>query len=386
MISDLTREAVPRAVPWDLARIMFAVVGIGGLIAASFLVLRPFLPAVIWATMIVVATWPTLRAVQTRLWGKRSLAVAVMTLVMLAVLAIPLTVAVLAIVDRADDVVTWSRSLIARPVPELPAWVIGLPFVGKKLAAEWSKITSAPSDELAGRITPHIREVAHWLIAQAGSLGTLLLQFLLTVAMAAILYARGETVGRSVLAFANRLAGSHGARAVLLSAGAIRAVALGIVVTAVVQALIGGIGLALTGVPHAVLLTCVMLMLGVAQIGPAPVLIGSVIWLYAGGQTVWGTVMLAWSLLTMSFDNILRPLLIKKGADLPLLLIIAGVVGGLLAFGLVGLFIGPVILAVAYTLLVAWVSLGDPAADGWRESGDMTRSSDKSEDAIATLK
>ena len=349
-------EARPRPVSWDLARILFAVVGIGGLIAASFLVLRPFLPGVVWATMIVVATWPTLRAVQARLWGRRSLAVAVMTLLLLAVLALPLTMAVIAIVERADDVVAWARSLITRPLPPPPGWVTGLPLVGTKLGAEWSKIASAPSDELAARITPHVREVARWLIAQAGGIGTLLLQFLLTVAVSAILYAKGEAVGAGVQAFANRLAGSHGVRAVLLSAGAIRAVALGIVVTAVVQALVGGIGLAVTGVPHSLLLTCVMLMLGVAQVGPAPVLIGAVIWLYVNGQTFWGSVMLVWTLVTMSFDNILRPLLIKKGADLPLLLIIAGVIGGLLAFGLVGLFIGPVVLAVAYTLLVAWVS------------------------------
>jgi len=353
-------DAVPPRVPWDLARIMFAVVGIGGLIAASFLVVRPFLPAVIWATMIVVATWPTLRMVQARLWGRRSLAVAVMTLVLLASLALPLTLGTIAIVERADDVVTWARSLISRPLPPLPGWLTALPLVGKKLGVEWSKIASAPSDELAARVMPHVREVARWLITQAGSVGTLLLQFLLTVAVSAILYAKGEAVAAGVQAFASRLAGSHGVRAVLLSAGAIRAVALGIVVTAAVQALIGGIGLALSGVPHAVLLTCVMLMLGVAQIGPAPVLIGAVIWLFAGGDTFWGSVMVVWSLITMSLDNVLRPVLIKKGADLPLLLIIAGVIGGLLAFGLVGLFIGPVVLAVAYTLLVAWVTA--PAA------------------------
>ena len=272
--------------------------------------------------------------------------------------------AVVAIVERADDVVAWSQSVVAHPLPALPTWVTGLPVVGRKIGTEWSKIAGAPSDELAARVTPHVREIARWLIAQAGSLGALLVQVVLTVAVSAILYARGEAVSRGVLAFASRLAGSHGVRAVLLSAGAIRAVALGIVVTAVVQAVIGGVGLVITGVPHPVLLTCVMLMLGVAQIGPAPVLIGAVIWLYADGQTFWGTVMLAWGLITASFDNILRPVLIKKGADLPLLLIIAGVIGGLLAFGLVGLFIGPVVLAIAYTLLVAWVSLGEPTADG----------------------
>ena len=352
-------DAAPPARSWDLTRILLAVVAIGGLIAASFWVLRPFLPAVVWATMIVVATWPALRAVEARLWRRRSLAVAVMTLAMLAILAVPLTMAVVAIVERADDVVTWSRALAARPLPGLPDWVAGLPLVGQRLTAEWQRLASTSSDELVARVTPYLRDIARWLIVRAGGLGTLLLQFLLTVAVAAMLYAKGETVAAGVLAFARRLAGEDGVRVAILSAGAIRAVALGIVVTALVQSAIGGLGLAVTGVPHALLLTCVMVMLGVAQIGPAPVLIGGLIWLYANGQTFWGTVLLVWSLVTASLDNLLRPILIRKGADLPLVLVIAGVLGGLLAFGLIGLFVGPVVLAVTYTLLVAWVRAGE---------------------------
>jgi predicted PurR-regulated permease PerM len=351
-------------VAWDLTRIMLAVVGIGGLIAASFWVVRPFLPSVVWATMIVVATWPALRAVQARLWGKRGLAVTVMTLVMLLMLAVPLVLAVLTIVERADDAVAWTKDFVSHPLPPPPAWVVGLPIVGKKIAAEWQKVTSATSEELVARVAPYVREIARWLITQAGSVGALFLQLLLTIGISAILYARGEVVGGSVLAFARRLAGDNGVRAVLLSAGAIRAVALGIVVTAVAQALVGGIGFVVTGVPHAGLLSCVMLMLGIAQIGPAPVLLGAVIWLYADGQTFWGSVMVVWSLVAMGMDNIVRPLLIRRGADLPLLLILVGVLGGLVAFGLVGLFVGPVVLAVAYTLLVAWVSGGDASSGG----------------------
>jgi predicted PurR-regulated permease PerM len=340
---------------WDLTRILLSVVAIGGLIAASFWVLQPFLPAVVWATMVVVATWPALRLVQARLWGKRVLAVTVMTLLMLTILAVPLTMAVVAIVERADDVVAWTKAFAARGIPAPPDWVSGLPLVGKRVATEWRKLVVTPPEEIAAHITPYLAAVAGWLIAKAGGLGALLLQFLLTVAVSAMLYAQGEMAAAGVLAFARRLAGEQGARVVILSAGAIRAVALGIVVTALVQSAIGGIGLAVTGVPHPLLLTCIMVMLGVAQIGPGPVLIGAVIWLYVSGENFWGTVMVVWTLITMSLDNILRPILIKRGADLPLVLVLAGVLGGLFAFGLVGLFVGPVILAVTYTLLVAWV-------------------------------
>lgn len=351
-------DETPSGASWDLTRILLGIVAIGGLIAASFWVLRPFLPAVVWATTIVVATWPALRAVEARLWGRRSLAVVVMTSAMLAVLAAPTTMAVVALVEGADDVVAWFRVLAAHPLPGLPEWVAGLPLVGQKIATEWQRLSDAPSEEVAARMTPYVRDIARWLVVQAGSVGALVLQLLMTVAVSAMLYARGETAARGVVAFARRLAGEDGVRVAILSAGAIRAVALGIVVTALLQSVIGGIGLALTGVPRPFLLTCVMVVLGVAQIGPAPVLLGAAIWLYASDQMLWMTVMLVWAVVTASLDNVLRPILIRKGVDLPLVLVVAGVIGGLLAFGLVGLFVGPVVLAVTYTLLVAWVGTG----------------------------
>ncbi|HZV47288.1 MAG TPA: AI-2E family transporter, partial [Thermodesulfovibrionales bacterium] len=140
------------------------------------------------------------------------------------------------------------------------------------------------------------------------------------------------------------------------AAKAVRGVALGVVLTAIIQSVLGGIGLAVTGVPAAAILTAVMFMLCIAQVGPALVLILSIVWLFWKGEPVWGGVLIAWSIPVVILDNFLRPVLIKKGADLPLLLIFAGVIGGLLAFGIVGLFIGPVVLAVSYVLLKAWVS------------------------------
>jgi predicted PurR-regulated permease PerM len=116
-------------------------------------------------------------------------------------------------------------------------------------------------------------------------------------------------------------------------------------------------------VPHAVVLTAVMFLLGVAQIGAVPVMVGAVIWLYWQDQTLWGTVMVVWTVITGTLDNFIRPILIKKGADLPLLLVFAGVLGGILAFGVIGLFVGPVVLAVSYTLLMAWVGEDQVAAE-----------------------
>jgi predicted PurR-regulated permease PerM len=161
-----------------------------------------------------------------------------------------------------------------------------------------------------------------------------------------------------------KLAGRQGEDAAILAGKAIRSVALGIVVTALIQSALGGIGLTVAGIPAPALLTGILFLLCVAQLGPLLVLLPSVIWLYWKGDTVWGTVLLVWAIFIGIIDNFLRPVLIKKGADLPLLLIFAGVIGGLIAFGVVGLFIGPVVLAVSYTLLRAWVEGGEKDPHG----------------------
>jgi predicted PurR-regulated permease PerM len=133
-------------------------------------------------------------------------------------------------------------------------------------------------------------------------------------------------------------------------------VALGVVVTAIVQSTAAGIGLAVSGVPYVTVLTAVIFMLCIAQLGPILVLAPAVGWLYWSGDPVWGTVLLVWTVIVGGLDNVLRPILIRRGADLPLLLIFAGVIGGLVSFGIIGLFVGPVILAVTYRLLESWVA------------------------------
>jgi predicted PurR-regulated permease PerM len=198
--------------------------------------------------------------------------------------------------------------------------------------------------------------LARWFAQEVGSFGMMTVQFLLTVIVSAILYASGESVVVGICRFARRLAGMQGENTIALAGQAIRGVALGVVVTAVIQSVMGGIGLAIAGVPFAAILTAVMFLLAVAQIGPGPVLIAGIVWLYWSGSTGWGTMLLIWSVFVGTMDNVIRPILIKKGADLPLLLILAGVIGGLIAFGLVGIFVGPMVLAVAYRLLEAWVN------------------------------
>jgi predicted PurR-regulated permease PerM len=340
--------------PRDLTRTTLAVLAIAGLIGASLWILQPFLPAVAWATTIVVASWPLMLRIERQLWNRRWLAVAVMTIALLLVLIVPLGLVVTAIVDQADRIAGWAAALATMKLPPPPAAVRNLPLVGERVATAWEQAVAAGAEDLAARLAPYAGKVVSWLVGQVSNFGLMTLQFLLTVIIAAFLYARGEQAAASLLRFARRLAGVQGESALHLATQAIRGVALGVGLTALIQAFLGGVGLAVVGIPFPVILTAVMLFLCLAQLGPVLVLLPAVIWLYWRGHTVLGTVLLLWMIAVSSLDNLLRPILIRRGADLPLLLIVAGVVGGLIAFGFVGIFIGPVVLAVAHTLLEAW--------------------------------
>ena len=340
----------------DVTRTTLQVLSIGILISAVAWIISPFITSLIWAGMIVVTTWPVLLALQARVKNKRWLAVAIMTAVLLLVVVVPILFAIAAIINGADDAYIWVKSLSTFTVPPPPEWLGGIPLAGPRLAGLWRQFAQKGPEELLTYVAPYARQILSWFLAQAGSLGMVVLQFFLTVIIAAILYAKGEATSTGILNFARRLAGEHGVAVMLLAGKAIRGVALGVVVTAIIQAAVGGIGLAVAGVPAAVLLTAVMFMLCLAQIGPALVLVPALIWVYSKDGALWGSILLAFSILTVTLDNFIRPVLIKKGADLPLVMIFAGVIGGLIAFGIIGLFIGPVVLAVAHTLLKAWVS------------------------------
>jgi len=340
----------------DLAKITLGVLFIGVLIIGTLWILEPFLPAIIWATMVVVATWPLLLRLQALLWNSRALAVTVMTLILLLLFMVPMALAIGTIVQNSDQIVEWTKSIATFHIPPPPDWIASLPFVGHQAATAWQQVADSSGKELMEKLAPHAGALVKWGTSKFGSLGLLFVQFLLTVIIAAVMYAGGESATGALKRFGRRLAGLRGENIVVLAGQAIRGVALGVGVTAVVQSALGGIGLAIVGIPFAGLLTAVMLMLCIAQLGPGLVMFPAVIWVYWSGDTGWGTFLLVWSIIVVMLDNFLRPVLIKLGADLPLLLILAGVIGGLFAFGLVGIFVGPVVLAVAYTLLGEWIS------------------------------
>jgi predicted PurR-regulated permease PerM len=341
--------------PTDVARATIGVLIIVVLIALTIWILRPFLGAIIWASMIVVATWPVMRGLQAWLWGSRKLAVAAMIGAVLLVLVLPLSLAIGTIVSNASEIVDWAARLSSFTMPPAPAWLGTLPVVGTPAVEAWQKVAASRLADVVAAATPYAATAILWTAGTMRGVGWLLVQFLLTLGIAAIMYAKGERVAEGLLRFGRHLAGDSGDRVVRLAAQAIRGVALGVVVTALVQAGLTGIGLAVAGVPFAALLAAVAFILCIAQLGPGLVLAPAVAWLYWRGAAGAATGLLLWSVVVVALDNVLRPILMTKGANLPMLLMFAGVIGGLLAFGLIGIFVGPVVLAVSYTLLGAWI-------------------------------
>jgi predicted PurR-regulated permease PerM len=339
----------------DLTRIFLVILIIAVLITGSLWTLLPFLVALIWAATIVIATWPLLLWVQARMGGRRAPATATMTVVMLATFIVPSALAIAVLVDAAIKATDIVQEVAAQGLGPAPSWLNALPLVGARIAAKWQTLAAGGPEAIVNLLRPFARETAGFALSVTGGLGGVALHFLLTVIIAGILYTNGEAAAKGVLMFAHRIGKERGQNTIRLAGQAVRGVALGVIVTALVESIIAGIGLWLAGVPRAGLLLAITFVLCVAQLGPLLTLVPAVIWLFWSGSTLWGGVLLVFTVLVAVVDNVLKPVLIRRGVDLPLMLIVAGVIGGMVSFGVLGLFIGPVILAVTYTLLQSWV-------------------------------
>jgi len=350
----------------DLTRVVLAVLFILGLTAGSLWILRPFLTAMVGGATIAISTWPVLAALERRWGGRRGLATAaMMALLAIAILA-PLYFGAVATVQSAGALAAWVHDLPQKTLPPLPDRLAAAPLLGPRLQKAWGQLAAPGGGEaLRARVAVHSGAILRWLAGRIGGLVGMLVQTLLTLAVTGILYARGERVAAVVLRFARRLAGSRGEEVARLAALATRGVGLGVVLTPLIQSILAGVGIAAAGAPHVGLLALLVLLSCLAQAGPIPALLVPVLWLYARGSVFAATGLLVWALVVHVSGPIVRPILIKRGVDLPMVLIISGVIGGVMAFGAVGLFIGPVLLAVTTTLLGNWMAdEGEAAAEG----------------------
>jgi predicted PurR-regulated permease PerM len=343
----------------DLTRIVLATSTLLLLIGGSLYVLTPFVPALIWSAMIVVATWPALIGIQRHLNGRRAAAVAVLLLVQLVVIIIPIYAAIATIAHRAADITAFVHVLPTYALPSPPSWLSRIPVVGARFTHQWQKLSDAGPGGVLAQIQPYAAVVAHWTLARASQLGIFLLYLLLTLMICGLLYAKGEFAAGLLTRVAERITGDNGPEIIRLVGQSIRAIALGVVVTAILQASLGALGVWFAGVPYAGIIGAILLIACLVQIGPLLPLLCCVAWLFLSGSRIAAILLLVWSIAVTMLDNVLRPILIRRAVELPIILILFGVLGGLLSIGVVGLFLGPVILAVTYHLLLAWIDMPD---------------------------
>ncbi len=335
---------------------------LGLLLLGGALVMAPFIGAFLWAVILAVSTWPLYLRLTGVLAGRRGLAAFLLSTLFFLILLLPFVAATVSISEQSPRAVAFIRQVSAEGIPPPPVTVVSWPLVGPKLYAAWIEAAAQGSDILV-QFRPQIETVIRWVLARAGSLGLSVLEFALAIIVAGVLLANAEAALAWLRGVLGRVAPERGVEALGVAERTIRSVTNGVVGTAFVQGALATIGYAIVGLPGTAVLGFLSFLLAVMQLSPAPIWIPAAIWLAASGDTGWAIFLTVWGIFPVNtIDNFLRPYLIGKGTSLPLLLIFAGVLGGLLTWGFIGIFVGATLLAVIYDLSKAWIAAGKEAA------------------------
>jgi len=342
----------------DLA-IRLAVLGL--LLYLAFILIRPFITIAIWAVVLAVALYPTYERIVRLAGGQRKLAAVVLTLLSLLILIGPVAWLVLGLIDSIRGV-TDQLDLSPLVVPAPPETVKGWPVVGDTIYQFW-QLASTNLQEAWAKIAPQLKAIGTTLLQTAAEAGIGTLKFLAAIIVAGFLFAPAPALSEAVNRFARRLAPDSGETFVDIAVATTRAVARGVIGVSMLQALLIGAGLVVAKIPAATVLTSIALVLGILQIGPTLVVLPVIIWVWMTRDTTVALLFTAYMVPVNLIDNVLRPLLMGRGLNTPIVVILVGLIGGTISLGLTGLFLGPIILAVIWELLVAWIKERDRAPD-----------------------
>ena len=363
------------------------------LVVGSFVVMRPFLSALCWAAVLCFCLWPMQRKLVALLNGRRTLAALITTLTVTLILVAPFVVIGMSIADDARTLAQATQKWIEGGPPAPPKWLNRIPIVGSRATLYWEEFATeafdlaqkvkraavksdAPTEQIsepppeleqplpstaeAGepKIVNALKKVfartRMWLVAAGIAIGKGVVEVGLSVFLAFFIFRDGGAAADRLRTGINRIAGDRGKHLLEVAGNTVRGVVYGILGTALVQAIFAGVGFVIAGVPGAALLALLTFFLSVVPMGPPLIWIPAVIWLFSEGFTGRGIFMLIWGLIVSSVDNFVKPWLISQGSALPFVLIFFGVIGGAIAFGFIGVFLGPTILAVLYRLIEEW--------------------------------
>ncbi|KWU50621.1 AI-2E family transporter [Pseudomonas sp. ICBG1301] len=324
------------------------------LFGASFWVMAPFWSALFWGAVLAFASWPLMRLLTRWLGGRESLAAGILTLGWMLLVAVPLVWLGFNLADHVRDAVGLIKDIQVDGLPAAPAWLNSIPFVGERLVATWDSIDQQGA-ALMVSIKPYLGQVGNWLLARSAQIGGGILELTLSLVFVFFFYRDGPRLAVFVHRLLERLIGERAGYYIELVAGTVQRVVNGVIGTAAAQALLALIGFLIAGVPGALVLGIVTFLLSLIPMGPPLVWIPATAWLAWKGDYTYAVFLGVWGTFIISgVDNVLKPYLISRGGNLPLVIVLLGVFGGLIAFGFIGLFIGPTLLAVAYSLLTDW--------------------------------
>jgi len=331
-----------------------AVVILAAIVVGCYLVLAPFLSALLWAVVLCCTTWPAFNRLRRVTHLSASLAGLLMTTLIALVLLAPFVFVGLTLAENANQLLELGKKFIEEGPPEPPAWVGQIPLVGERLQSYWAGFAH-DSPALVAELEKYLLPLRSFALAGGGALAQGLLQLTLSILIAFFFYRDGEAMAARLNAGVSRIAGDRGKELVAVASNTMRGVVYGILGTAIAQGVVAAIGFWIAGVPAATLLGLATFVLSPVPIGPPLVWIPAAIWLFYHGSTGWAIFMLIWGVAVVSsVDNVIKPLIISRGSNLPFILVLLGVLGGVVAFGFIGLFLGPTLLAIGFALLQDW--------------------------------
>jgi predicted PurR-regulated permease PerM len=330
------------------------------LVIWCFQIVQPFIVPTVWGIIIAVAIFPMYRTLCSLVGERAKLAAVLMAAALLLLIVGPLVLLVSMLADNLQVLAQHLKEgtlTIPPPPPDVKAW----PLIGVPIYTFWHLAASNLSAAVA-QLAPQLKGIARPLLAAAAAVGLSMLEFVLAVVLAGVFLAFSEDGYRLTRSIGSRLAGQRGVELVNLSESTIRSVARGVLGVAVIQAFMAGVGMVLVGVPFAGLWTVVALLLGVLQVGVALVVIPAVIYVFSTHDSLPATLFLIWSVIVIFTDNVLKPLLLGRGLDVPMLVIFVGALGGMIMSGIIGLFVGAILLALGYKVFLAWLDMEGTAA------------------------
>ena len=325
------------------------------LLVGCFLVVRPFVSALLWAVVLSFSSWPLYSRLLKLLRGRRTLAALLMALGMVCVILLPLVIVGASLGDNVAQLTSAAQRWMDAGPAAPPQWLAGLPGIGERAAELWRSFAE-DSSKLLAAAKPVVERVSGWLLQGGLALGRGMFEIALSILISFFLFRDGAKLAEQASIGLRWIGGERGAHLLEVAGQTVRGVVYGILGTALVQAVMAGIGLMLAGVPGAVLLALLTFFLSAVPVGPPLIWIPASLWLFQQGRTGWGVFMLIWGMGVSTVDNVVKPWIISQGSSMPFLLIFFGVVGGALTFGFIGVFIGPTLLAVGHRLVAEWAS------------------------------